>query len=435
MAKGKRPGEVADKPLSFCLPGFRESLRRRFFTAGGLVALAALWFVAARGFVLHSPHRPEGGGDRIGTSLEMVAGLEVGLVVALTMSALRFVLSRLAWTVVLLLSIPLFLAAVVAVPALVDYPLFSIPPCTAACVFFWLRLGDRARLKQSHREVVEDALDRSHHASLSDAWKQIVDAWTYVGGAEEENKEAGGQRGEGPETSMAAPPVGDLFHQRMARRGYLTAGRYIWGSLYEALGPLLAHWKWMLLGIVVAAPFLGRFGESAVPALSLLYFRFAAQAIHLPVTSPLLTPAGRREKCQATAAAAVAAALLLFGGTMAAMGLAGLFGILVPAGAFWHDADGPMAWTTVLELLLLPWTLLPALLGLRLLREETPGIAWSPGLLPVVVLLGSFFLVPFGRSSWPDWLTPSLFVGISAFAWVFFLVTLQGTCRRGDLGR
>ncbi len=56
VARGRRQGEVADKPLSFSLPGFRESLRRRFFMAGGLTGLAGAWLVVSQGLLFPSYH-------------------------------------------------------------------------------------------------------------------------------------------------------------------------------------------------------------------------------------------------------------------------------------------------------------------------------------------------------------------------------------------
>lgn len=136
--KAGRVVDLARTPFSFCLPGFRESLCRRCFVAGTLAGVAisllpamvdlSMWFQG----LSHSQ-------GPVKMCLSMTAAFGVGMVIALSLAAARFILSRRERNLLLLLSIPLFLGAVVMVPAFIEYAFVGIPFCAAACLFVWFR--------------------------------------------------------------------------------------------------------------------------------------------------------------------------------------------------------------------------------------------------------------------------------------------------------
>ena len=136
-----RPGQVAKTSLSFCLPGFRESLRRRYFVGAAVTGLAGALLALALNLPLSHQERWPAGGDLTDMYLQVVSGFLVGMAVALVLGTPRLILSRLAWKVLMLLSIPLFLIGVVAIPALVEYPAAGIPVCGGICLFFSLFLA------------------------------------------------------------------------------------------------------------------------------------------------------------------------------------------------------------------------------------------------------------------------------------------------------
>ncbi len=156
----RAPKEIADKPFSFCLPGYRESLRRNIsvgasYAGLGLVPFGLLfcWIdtshqhtLSAAGFALHA-----------------ISAFFVGVAGYLCISVdFRFVLSRLAWNLLLLLSIPLFMIAIGTFVALIAYPALGIPAGLAVCAFMWIRLGDMTCVRRGHRMIVEECWIGGH---------------------------------------------------------------------------------------------------------------------------------------------------------------------------------------------------------------------------------------------------------------------------------
>ncbi len=392
-----RLGDAAKTPLSFCLPGFREALRGRYFRAAAVVGLGVCLFTLGQ---VVSFRRPEGwmvAGDLTDVCLQIIGGFLVGMAIGLTVGTPRLILSRLVWSVLLLLSIPLLVLAVVAFSAFVEYPTVGIPVCAGLCVFVWLQMGEKAVLKRGHRMLIEDAM--------------------------EQRAEGGGAR--------TAPAWADsLFRARMDHRQYLQAGRYVWGSLYEAFGSLFSYWKWILLAIVATGLILGLVGNEMAGVIAVIFFGFAVRLIRLPVASLVLRPGGRRERYYATFATALAAALLLIGAAAAVVVLSRVPAVFLGA-SFLKSGDHALSYRSMgLIALLLPCLLVPAALGIQLMQQEGRGITW----IPWTLLFASVTLLYFWRSTWPEHLRLWFLTAIFAFGWVFFLFTLRAACRRWDLG-
>jgi len=390
MDWARRPGDVAASPFAFCLPGFRESLRKRYFIAAVLMGLGASVFVLALALYVRFRQGSVVAVDAVTVCLHMAAAFAVGMVIALAMGTLRFVLSKLAWNLVMLLSIPLFLLAVVALPALIEYCFVGIPLCVVACAFVWRRLGDMRRVKRGHRMIVEDALERRAQVGV---------------------------------TRTASPGVERLFRWSMEHRN-LNARTYIWGSLYRAFGLAFSYWKWVLASIVVAALILGYAGpwlaDVAFASLGL-----AAMAVHLPVAfDGTLLPMGPRQRCHATLAVAVAASLLLVGVAAIVTIFTWLFSAFLPT-LDGSTCAGVPPWTICLPGLVTPWVL-----GCRLLGHKHPRIANLLAPAAIALVIAGIWLLGVVRIAWPRPAGTMVLVVALAGGWPFFLLALRDACTR-----
>jgi hypothetical protein len=402
-----RLGYVAQAPFTFCLPGFRESLRRRCFGRAAVMGLGGALFALSL-----SPqiHKAAEGGDLTYLCLQVVCGFLVGMTAALLIAASRFILPRLDWGIAVLLGISLVVIAPVFMLIMgspVAYSTIAIPISAALCVFVWLRLGNRACLQRGHRMLIADAAQRRRGTAPEHATKW----WAHHADV------------------VTVPPWAEsLFRGRMKGRRYLGAGRYLCGSLYEAFGPWFSYWESILFGIAAAALALGLMGSAIAPTIALLYFVFAYRVIRLPLTSTLLLPGGRKEKCHATLVAALAASLLLLGAAVAVVVLARV-GVLLLSAAFPEGGHGLPHGTAGLAGIFLPFVLVPTTLVIQLTREE--GRITS---IALIVSTASLFLILLWPSAWPDWLALALLAALFAFGWVFFLFALRAACRRWDMG-
>ncbi|MEN6574737.1 MAG: hypothetical protein ABFD90_00230 [Phycisphaerales bacterium] len=387
----RRQNNVADKPFSFCLPGFRESLRRRLFATAAIMGLALSIYPLVPCLLIRF-RDPVPDTNPLGLVLSTVAAFLMGMVIALVMGAFRFVLSRLAWDLLMLLSIPLFLAAVAAFCVFVEYPLVGIPLCAGACVFVWFGLGDLRRVKRGHRILVDAALDRRAQVGV---------------------------------TKTASPWVEGLFRRPMEHRSRFQTGRYVWGSLYRAFGLVFSYWIWILVSIAGCALVLGYFGIwSATAAFGIL----AVSAVHRPVVfDGIWLPLGRKERRHATIAVAVAVWLLCIG----AAGLVTIcswgFSLLLSgsAGAAYAGIDPKCIY---LVCALVPWALAWRLFRLTHFRVAD-AIAWGTATIGTVVL----GLLMLGRVTWPKPAEPILFLAGLIGGWAFFLLALREACMRASL--
>jgi hypothetical protein len=403
-----RLGYVAQAPFTFCLPGFRESLRRRCFGTAALMGLGGALFALS---LLPQVHKVAEDGDLTHVCLQVACGFLMGMTAALIMGASRLILPRLDWGIALLVLIPLLTIApafMLLMDSPVAYSTIAILISAALCVFVWLRLGNRDGLKRGHRMLIADATERRGETAPENATKW----WSHHADA------------------VTVPPWAEsLFRGWMTSCHYLGAGRYLCGSLYEAFGPWFSYWESILFGIAAAALALGLMGSAIAPSIALLYFVFAYRVIRLPVTSTLVLPGGRKKKCYATLAAALATSLLLLGAAVAVVVLARV-GVLLLSGSAAPAADGLAHRVTELAGLLLPCVLAPTTLGIQLTHEEgriTP-IVWGLSFASLVLIL-------LWRSTWPDWLGLGLLVAMFVFGWSFFLLALRAACRRWDIGQ
>ena len=389
-----RPEDVARASFSFCLPGFRESLRRRFFvgaTAMGLaISVPLLWLALP----LHQRQELTGYVDVADTGLRVVGIFFIGMTIGLmTMGSLRLALSRLAWSILMLMAIPLVPAAVVLFVVFIEHPLIGIPSCLALCVFVWFRLGDMRQVKRGHRAIVEDALE---------------------------------QRAQVGVTKTASPQVDSLFHGLMAHRRRFDTIRYIWGSLYRAFGMVFSRWVRMIVLAVVCVVVLGYAPEWLVRA-AFMGVGLAAARLHLPVTfDGLWLPVGRRERCYATMATAVVASLLLLVAAVVLTVLSWLFSPLMP-----DFFGGDLHYAPIdVRMIGLPPLLVAWVFAVRLFSYRFTFVDTMTGWLVVAVVI-LFFL--FGGREWLEWIDGAAAIRILAAGWASFLLALRYTYTTGPL--
>ena len=379
---------MVTKPMLFCLPRYRESLRALTFSAAILAGL---------GWATLGPFPPDTTSAEI--RINLAGGFLTGMMLYLALTAPRLILSRRTFIWFRRVAIGLAIIAPEVLPMPRDAPFVMwpvlMPVLVALGVFVWIRLGDMECVQRGQRTILEDAIARGPAPGPPGTTLPWVEKW---------------------------------LQSQMERQSYLQEGRFVWGQLYAAIGRLLPYWKWVLGSLLGCAWLLGYMGQSAANVI------FAASGSLAwiqtwPVTSPLVLPGGRKERCRATIGAVVAVSLLLLAAASAVVVLSWL---LTPflGGA---PAEGPEApyvglqahgvfWTC----LLVPWFSALGLLGIRI-----RSLAELCVLMAVVATaLGlSTLTVPI----WLAWTLPVVVAGVYAGGWLSLLLVLWAASRKWDL--
>lgn len=377
--------EIAGKPFSFCLPGYRESLRKSTFVTAlsSGIGLGLVWY--------WMNVFDEETSTPMEVVLDLTSAFSVSTAFLLCISVdFRFVLSRLAWNLLMLLSIPLFMIAVGTFVALMAYPALGVPAGLAVCAFVWIRLGDMTCVRRGHRMIVQDALDRQAQTGV---------------------------------TRTASPSVEGLF-LRLAKsaRGSMTAP-HLWGGLYRTFGLILSYWKWLLVSIVGATLVLGYTGESnAFVALGLV-----ALAVRLPIFSGMLLPESRREKPRLAIAVAVVTTVWLMVMASLVVALSWCLVGYMPH-AFGTDYAGLDPWNIALPSVLVPWLFVLQLL----FAEELNSMSTIAPLIGAVSMTIVALFAP-QILTWTGIPRVIVFGVILISGWAFFLPILRRVCTSGDL--
>jgi hypothetical protein len=378
---------MVTKPMLFCLPRYRESLRALSFSAALLAGL---------GWATFGPFPPDVTAAEI--YINLAGGFLTGMVLYLALTTPRLILSRRAFIWFRRAAIPLVILVFEVIPMPREAPVVVwpvlMPVLVALGVFVWIRLGDMECVRRGQRITLEDAIER-------------------------------GPARKSPGTTL--PWVEKWLQSQMERQSYLQEGRFVWGQLYATVGRLLPYWKWVLGSLLGCAWLLGYMG----PAANVVFAASGSLAWiqTWPVASPLVLPGGRRERCRATIGAVVAVSLLLLAAASAVVVVSWL---LTPflGGA---PAEGPEApyvglqahsvfWTC----LLVPWFSAFGLLGIRI-----RSLAELCVLMAVVATaLGlSTLTVPI----WLAWTLPVVVAGVYAGGWLSLLLVLWAASRKWDL--
>lgn len=385
---------VTAKPLAFCLPGYRQSLRGLNFTAalpwGALAALAEtshLWLQWL------SPRGEYPGFFEV--SLQLGCAFLVGMAISLAVHASRLILSRLQWTILAVASFPLCILGVALWLRPAMHTLFfwgiaaliSVP----VIVFFWIRLGNMQYVTRGHRIIIDDAMEKRVQAGV----KRTTPPW-----------------------------AGEFFLLRMELCSDLGACRYLWGSLYQAFGRVLSYWKWILAGVFLASLALG-YAPGSFTQLAFVFLGINASLMELPATSSLLLPGGRRERFYATVLAAVVASLSLLALASVVAGLSEFIDVVLGGDTGSLGARLGSVW---LACVVAPW----------ICASQFPGYRLAPiRIASMVIGAGTFGLIAFsvlpGGPKWPAEMRFLVFASVCLCGWAVFLLTSRHVCLRGAL--
>jgi len=283
---------------------------------------------------------------------------------------------------------------VVMVPAFIEYAFVGIPFCAAACLFVWFRLGDMRRVREGHRAMLTDALERR---------------------VEEKAPQA------------SSSQAGDSSLEWTELLWRLTERSCVGKALYVTFAPIVRCKIWILISIVVAIVVLGFAGRWFTEVLFLASGLLVLGAPLPIVFDGLWLPLGRRERGLATIAVVVAVFLLLeisaavvFVGTWVVAAILSAFDVPWYAGIACGEHS-------------LPGVLVPWLVGWRLLRIRRPRVAGVIGSVLGLIETGVFILMIMKgascvRSIGLIFLPPALIAG-----WPVFLLALRDVCKRGAL--
>jgi hypothetical protein len=380
------------KPSSFCLPGFRESLRRKYFGIALLLGLGTSAF--SLGFEVSFPWHATGV-EPIEVSLHILAAFMLGMVACLALGAGRIILPGSVWRTMVPLAVLLPLAVPWVFPWALAHPFLTMLVCITASALVWFRLGDMARVKNAQRVIIEDVRRETTPIGIT--------------------------------RTPPSPWIEALFRRAMERHRHLGVGRYIWGDLYETFGWLLSRWKWILSVVVILAVAADFVGSHSIEFLFIS--SGLTGALLLFSTSTLLTPGGRRERYWATLAIVVAGSLLLVGIATIITLLSEVVAIFLAAGFSWGNAHGLLSGTMGPAIVLLPCVVVPATMGVLLLGRRHERIGNILGGLVFI----SVFATIFWPRKWPDSLRLELYATVFVLGCVLFLFTLRMACRRWDL--
>jgi len=377
------------KPVSFCLPGYRRNLRTIIFVDALLYALFVPLFFY---LVTLSLFEESGLLERC----LVASGFFIAMMAVALSGGLRFFLSRIAWALLPLLTFPLCILGYIVLVRAFEHSLLLwpvvIPVCVVYCVFVWRRLGDIERVKRAHRRLVLDAAEQC----------------TQAGGGK-----------------TVLPEVEALFLSRMKRYGYTHTGRYMWGGLYRAFGPILSYWRWIFVSLLGSVLVLGYAGN-VVQELIFVALGSIAFIIHLPITSDMLLPEGRRERYYSAVASACAAMVIATAAAVAAAGLSSVFALFMP-----EIARYGLHYTAIrLETVYLACLLTPGLFAFKLLAYRIPIFAIISFYAVTTLVVVAIIYLDSEVSVLPRSAGPVLFATVFVSGCAFFLLILWRVCAK-----
>ena len=317
--------EALAMPLSFTLPGYRESLRAASFVrAVRWGVLFALFVFSQEWWELQSSWNYPADMEKpssmmepgiVEISLSTVGGYLTGMVTCLLWVNSQLLWYRRRWLVILLTG-GIISVAYVGVFRGDRYPFviwpIVIPLSILLCGFFWWRVGDMEWVKSGHRGTLAHKIGGPGGIELRTA---VVSCTTKVSW--------------GSDTETALSWWKDLFLSGM-RKGSVPAGaRHALGWFYRVFGPTLARWKWIAVSLLVGVLVLGYLNRLFV-GMAFLFLGLPLAGEVWQLSSTMLLPEGRREQYYLTIASGAGATLLLVAVSAGAVVLSWFFAALLP---------------------------------------------------------------------------------------------------------
>ncbi len=304
--------ETASRPLSFCLPGHRDAVRRLLFLVGLIVSLAFLLICVMllasgsfTGLFERSIMPPRLLVVVLGAYFcANMAAYLLGAGTAFRLIHSASTLSVMVSVVVVCMMFDLFLT--------IEYPILHWPVGVIVLALIvgvasWWWLGRRAWLRRS----------------CSRPWMGFFDPWDRK--QVQRYRELYATR-----FTKTTPRLDRLFQRIMGHRSLSDLGTYAWGALYTT-GVLVApQWRGVLTVALVGVALAGYFPPLAPMFMSFLPL-MTAGFLQSPLGTALLVAGGRKERFFATAALILGLSILwvlLFG---LLVGLTHLLAPLVPA--------------------------------------------------------------------------------------------------------
>lgn len=375
------------KPVSFCLPKYRRNFRRIIFVN----ALPYAMFAPLILYLLnHSVFEEPGLLERWLAAF----GLVVAVMAFVVSGGLRFFLPRIAWSLGLVV-FPLGFLGYSVLPRALEHPLLywpvAISVCVVFCVSVWRGLGDMELVKGVHRRIVLDSVEQC----------------TEVGGR------------------TALPEVEGFFLSRMKLYGHTDTGRYVWGGLYRAFGPILSYWRWILLSVLGSVFVLG-YGGKVWQELAFVALGLMGLGIDLSVTSNMLLPGGRRGRYYSAVVSGCAIMVLAMAAAAAVAGLSTVFVLFMPEIARYGLQYTEIRPATVY----LACLLTPGLFGFKLLAYRMPIFAEMSVYAFAIFLVVAIIYLDTEVNVLSRSTGPILFASVFVSGCGFFLLILWRACAK-----
>lgn len=398
----ERENAVLGTPIGFLLPGYHESLRVTVFSGAvregilfSLVLFSFDWFIH---FDLHdtSPLGSAGfNSSLLRIPLDVAGGYVAGMAICLIVACFALVLSEAWWSA----TIPLGPMGIFMGTSMVshDHPLIVwsilIPLCVCICGYFWFHLGDLDWVRCRHRRFITLWMTGDRHR---------------------------------PSRTIISSSVEDSLQRWMQRHTFTGTGQYLRGGFFRAFGPIILHWRGMLLAMVAGVLILGYAGRMVTDLAFMMLGVLVLWPVDLWAPSDILLPEGRREKRLMVFAMTLGMSLTCLAVGAATIGLSWLLNLFLPDFAFGRlKLDYTVIHPTGIYLacLLTPWVIVH-----RFLYPRAPGIVNVGAWVLFGGLAFGLMFIPYGKPfGWPwlaDWvralLIPALVIG-----WATLLLILS----------
>ena len=396
------PIEVMSKPFSYCLPGHRKMLRKFVFCVGIVFNIlgSMLFFVypALNGWYL---------------VLVVCSAFFAGMIFYLLGAGLAFGARK---SVFFIGFLPLIIIAgrffelhTILERVIVENPLVVISLGILVSFIVWLWLGDEGRARRYCNVPWAGFFDAFNPSKM----KRI--SRIRMAGKWDKFKKYTGLRME------------RFFLGRMNKHDYISAGRYIWGSLYAAcVGPAI-QWKGILSIVILFVFFLGYMGLAAtfmfffIPAIMVMNMR-------LPAHSSMLIAGGRRERYAGTITVVAAATVLISIAAIAVVVLSMLLEATVPeltlrGFTFTYRAVSA-------KNIFVPLVIIPFAFSIRLIFYRRPVYTL---MILILVIHPMVFTGVVWRKQLGGMINPISITALVVLSWGTFLLVSRYICMRRSL--